>query len=81
MSHVLYLMTHHSLGPSLQIGLQPGNGLANKAVMQLKPPDHYVVVDSVKDRTEVGMTAFSSEALVTYVMIDTFDVVTWLFSR
>ena len=55
MSLVLYSMTHrddNSLGPSLQIGLQPGKRLANKAVTQLKPPDHYVVVDSVKGRTE-----------------------------
>ena len=40
-------------GPFLQIGLQPGKRLANKALTQLKPPDHYVMVDSAKGRTEV----------------------------
>ena len=49
------------LGPSFQIGLQPGKRLANKAVTQLKSPDHYVVVDSVKGRTEVNQNKWANQ--------------------
>ena len=50
--------------PSHQIGLQPGKRLANKAVTQQKPPDHYVVVDSVKGRTEVNQNKCRALSIV-----------------
>ena len=53
MSNVL-CSNDHSLGAVLQIGLQSAERLANNAVTQVWPLNHYTVVGCIKGRAKVN---------------------------